>query len=90
MGSIPMVLFVASGIAAAGLSLILIADAVLWTREEDKIFIDEEDHPHVHERQEFFSRVKRLRRPVVALSWITGVLFFSALTVWLFQGIRTL
>ena len=62
-------------------ALFLIADAVLWTREEDKIFIDEEDHPHVHERQEFFSRVKRLRRPVVALSWITGVLFFSALTV---------
>ena len=86
--NIVLVLFSACGVIAVVLAILLIYRATLSSKEDDQIFIDAAEHHHVEEQKELIARMTRLRMPIIALIAISAVLFLSAVSVWLYQGLK--
>jgi len=86
--NIVLVLFSACGVITVLLAILLIYRATLSSREDDQIFIDAAEHHHIEEQNELIARMTRLRMPIIALTAISAVLFLSAVSVWLYQGLK--
>ena len=86
--NIVLMLFSACGVFTVGLAILLIYRATLSSKEDDQIFIDAAEHHHVEEQKELIARMTRLRMPIIALTGISAVLFLSAVSVWLYQGLK--
>ena len=86
--NIVLVLFSAWGVITAVLVVLLIYRATLSSKEDDQIFIDPAEHHHLDEQKEVIARMTRLRKPIIALTTISAVLFLSAVSVWLYQGLK--
>jgi UDP-N-acetylmuramyl pentapeptide phosphotransferase/UDP-N-acetylglucosamine-1-phosphate transferase len=82
------VLFSACGVIAVVLAILLIYRATLSSKEDDQIFIDPAEHHHVEEQKELIARMTRLRMPIIVLIAISTFLFLSALSLWLYQGLK--
>ena len=74
------------GLVTAVLVVLLIYHATLSSKEDDQIFIDAAEHLHYEEQLELIARMTRLRRPIIALTAISAILFLSGVGVWLYQG----
>jgi len=70
------------------LTILLIYRATLSSKEDDQIFIDAAEHHHIEEQNELIDRMTRLRMPIIVLTTILAVLFLSAVSVWLYQGLK--
>ena len=86
--NIVLMLFSACGVFTVGLAILLIYRATLSSREDDQIFIDASEHRYVEEQNELIARMTRLRMPIMVLTAISAVLFLSAVSVWLYQGLK--
>jgi hypothetical protein len=86
--NVVLVLFSAWGVITAVLVVLLIYRATLSSKEDDQIFINPEEHPHLEEQKEVIARMTRLRKPIIALTTNSAVLFLSAVSVWLYQGLK--
>jgi len=85
---IVLMLFSACGVFTGVLAILLIYRATLSSREDDQIFIDEAEHHHIEEQNEVIARMTRLRTPIIVLTAISAILFLSAVSVWLYQGLK--
>lgn len=83
-------LFSSWGVITVVLTLLLIYRAILSSREDDQIFIDVAELHHYQEQQEIIAKMSRLKKPIVALSILSGVLLLTSVGVWLYQGLKTL
>jgi hypothetical protein len=81
-------LFGAWAVITAVLTILLIYRATLSSREDDQIFIDAAEHLHYEEQQELIARMTRLRKPIIALTAISAVLFLSGVSFWFYQGLK--
>ena len=86
--NIVLVLFSACGAVTVVLAILLIYRATLSSKEDDQIFIDAAEHHHIEEQNELIARMTRLRMPIIVLTTILAVLFLSAVSVWLYQGLK--
>jgi len=86
--NIVLVLFSACGAVTVVLAILLIYRATLSSKEDDQIFIDAAEHHHIEEQNELIARMTRLRMPIIVLSAISAVLFLSAVSVWLYRGLK--
>ena len=82
------ILFSAWGVITAVLTILLIYRAVLSSREDDQIFIDAAEYHHYAEQQELIARMTRLRKPIIALTAISAILFLSGVSFWIYQGLK--
>ena len=86
--NIVLMLFSACGVFTVGLTILLIYRTTLSSKEDDQIFIDASEHHYVEEQKELIARMTRLRMPMIVLTAISAVLFLSAVSVWLYQGLK--
>jgi hypothetical protein len=86
--SVVWVLFSTAGVIAVVLAILLIYRATLSSKEDDQIFIDAAEHHHLEEQKELIARMTRLRMPIIVLTAISAFLFLSALSLWLYQGLK--
>jgi hypothetical protein len=70
------------------LVLTLIYRRTLTSREEDQIFLDPAERRLVNEQRDIVARLRRLSRPIVALSVLSAALFVAMVGVWLWQGLN--
>jgi UDP-N-acetylmuramyl pentapeptide phosphotransferase/UDP-N-acetylglucosamine-1-phosphate transferase len=84
-----LVLFSACGAVTVVLAILLIYRTTLSSKEDDQIFIDAAEHHHIEEQNELIARMTRLRMPIIVLTAISAILFLSAVSVWLYQGLKT-
>ncbi|HYL61982.1 MAG TPA: hypothetical protein VE077_05110 [Candidatus Methylomirabilis sp.] len=83
-----MILFSAWGVVTAVLAVLLIYRATLSSKEDDQIFIDAAEHHHLEEQKEVIARMTGLRKPIIALTTISAVLFLSGVSFWLYEGLK--
>jgi len=86
--NIVLVLFSSCGVITVVLAILLIYRATLSSKEDDQIFIDVAEHLHNEEQQEIIAKMTRLRIPIIALTATSAVLFLSAVSFWLYQGLK--
>jgi len=86
--NIVLVLFSACGAATVVLAILLIYRATLSSKEDDQIFIDAAERHHIEEQNELIAKMTRLRTPIIVLTAISVVLFLSAASIWLYQGLK--
>ena len=86
--NIVLVLFSACGVITVVLTILLIYRGTLSSKEDDQIFIDAAERHHIEEQNELIARMTRLRMPIIVLTAISAVLFLSAVSVWLYQGLK--
>lgn len=84
--SILRLLFSTWGIVTIVLVVLLIYRAMLSSKEDDQIFIDEAEHLHSEEQHVIVARMTRLRTPIIALTAISVVLLLSSISLWVYQG----
>ena len=82
-------LFSAWGVITAALVVLLIYRATLSSKEDDQIFIDAAEHHHLEEQKEVIARMTRLRKPIIVLTATSAVLFLSAVSFWLYEGLKS-
>jgi AmiR/NasT family two-component response regulator len=82
-------LFSAWGVITAVLVVFLIYRATLSSKEDDQIFIDAAEHHHLEEQKEVIARMTRLRKPIIVLTATSAVLFLSAVSFWLYEGLKS-
>ncbi len=64
----------------------LVYRGMLSSREDDQIFLDDAEQHYYQEQQAIIARMSRLKRPIVALSLVSGILFLTTVGVWIYQG----
>jgi len=64
----------------------LVYRGMLSSREDDQIFLDDAEQHYYHEQQAIIARMSRLKRPIIALSLVSGILFLTTVGVWIYQG----
>ncbi len=64
----------------------LVYCGTLSSREADQIFLDDAEQHYYQEQQAIIAPMSRLRRPIIALSLVSGILFLSTIGVWIYQG----
>jgi UDP-N-acetylmuramyl pentapeptide phosphotransferase/UDP-N-acetylglucosamine-1-phosphate transferase len=84
-----LVLFSACGAVTVVLAILLIYRTTLSSKEDDQIFIDAAEHHHIEDQNELIARMTRLRMPIIVLTAISAILFLSAVSAWLYQGLKT-
>ena len=87
--SIVWVLFSTAGVIAVLLAFLLIYRGTLSSKDDDQIFIDAAEHHHLEEQKELIAKMTRLRMPIIVLTAISTFLFLSALSLWLYQGLKS-
>jgi hypothetical protein len=74
------------GVITAVLVAVVVYRGVLSSKEDDQIFIGAAEQVHYPEQQAIIERISRLRRPIIALAVVSGVLFLTTVGVWIYQG----
>jgi len=64
----------------------LVYRGMLSSREDDQIFLDDAEQHYYQEQQAIIARMSRLKRPIIALSLVSGILFLTTVGVWIYQG----
>lgn len=76
------------GVVTGMLVLTLIYRRTLTSREEDQIFLDPAERALVNEQREIVARLRRLSRPIIALSVSSVALFVAIVGLWFWQGLN--
>ena len=87
--NVVLVLFSAWGVITAVLVVLLIYRATLSSKEDDQIFINPEEHPHLEEQKEVIARMTILRKPIIVLIATSAVLFLSGVSFWIYEGLKS-
>ena len=80
-------LLVIFGVVVATLVLALIYRRTLTSREEDQVFLDPAEQSLVNEQRDIVARLRRLGRPIIALSLLSVGLFVAIVGLWLWRGL---
>ena len=65
---------------------LLVYRGTLSSKEDDQIFLDAAEQHYYQNQQEIIARMSRLRGPIIALSVVSGVLFLTTVSAWIYQG----
>jgi hypothetical protein len=79
-------LMVAWGVVTAVLLVLVIYRGTLSVREDDQIYINPSEVHRYEEQQAMVAKITRLRRPIIGLAVVSGVLLLSSAGVWIYQG----
>jgi len=82
------ILLAVFGITVSVLVLTLIYRRTLASREDDQIFLDPAERSLVNEQREIVTRLRRLGRPIMALSVLSVALVVAMVGLWLWQGLN--
>jgi hypothetical protein len=81
------VLMVTWGVVTAVLVVLVIYRETLSWKEDDQVFIDDAEQTIFYtEQQEIIAKMSRLKRPIIALAVLSGVLLLSGAGVWIHKG----
>lgn len=93
MGGIPAplsYLLMASGLTTAALAILVIYGDTLSTREEDQLYLAKgEDTMMAAEQQVLIGKMDRLKKVIITLAVIAGVLVVASAGVWVWIGLTT-
>jgi hypothetical protein len=78
------------GLITAVLVIVMIYRNTLSIREDDQIFLDEEEEVMMAAEQRLLAgRMNRLARPLTVLAVLSGVLLLATCGVWLWTGFNS-
>ncbi|HWG59491.1 MAG TPA: hypothetical protein VN661_10650 [Candidatus Acidoferrales bacterium] len=77
------------GVVTTALLCVLIYRSALAAHEGDQIFLNSSGEAMAREQRALVARIERLRRPIVGLTVLSGVLLLLLAAVWLLQGFRS-
>ena len=87
MKSLLLILLSSSwGVISVVLVGVLVYRGILSSKEDDQIFIGAAEQHYYQEQQAIIARMSRLKGPIIALSLVSGVLFLTAVGVWIYRG----
>lgn len=82
-------LLIVWGVVTAALVCVLIYRSTLAAHEEDQIFLNSAGEAMAREQRALVARIERLRRPIAALTVVSGALLVMLAVAWLWQGYRS-
>jgi hypothetical protein len=77
------------GLITIILIALLIYRVTLASKEDDQIFIDAAEQHLYRQQQEVIAKMDRLRRPIIALTVISGALLLTTAGLWIYQGMKS-
>ncbi|HWF36912.1 MAG TPA: hypothetical protein VG322_00225 [Candidatus Acidoferrales bacterium] len=76
------------GVVTVILVLMLIYRSTLSTHDEEQIFLDPAEKAMATRQQAITQKIEMLGRPIAAMFVLSGVLFLTAVGVWLWHGLN--